>query len=130
MYIVSSSVGEYLFGYGLCITHWQAQNAWLININARADNACLLTPFATGPQNATIILTNETAPAKGTNSNVEMGLVLALHSDVMVRKIASLKERMNITAVSSRRLVWFIISVISGFELFRLYTFVLSFDTV
>lgn len=57
---------------------WQAQYAWLMNINARAANVCELTPYATAPQNVMTDLMSVTVPAKGTNSIVGMGLALTL----------------------------------------------------
>lgn len=55
---------------------WQAQYAWLFNINARADNAYQPSRYATGPRSAATGPTNKTVLVKEVNSLV--GTVLAL----------------------------------------------------
>lgn len=62
-------------GYGLSFILWQAQYAWLMNINARAGSACAQRRSATGPRNAWTAQTKVAALAKGTSCPVGMAHV-------------------------------------------------------
>lgn len=74
---------------------WQAQYAWLMNINVRLATAYRRIRGAMGLRNAQTVRTKVTVPVKEASSNVTTGLALILPSAVTVSKIVNRAGKMR-----------------------------------